>query len=306
MTKILSSHTIFLGYLYALSATIIWSGNFIISRDLSGSIPPISLAFYRWVVAVMIFLPWALKPLMQQWQALKKNIGYLCISFLLGVTAFNTLIYFAGHSTSAINLSLIAITFPIFIIIISRFFFKELITFKKATGIIIVVIGIILLITKGDLDRLLNLSFAIGDVWMLLASLIFAIYSLLLKQKPKNISIIAFQLSTFILGLIFLLPFFIVESLSVPSFQFNSKIIISIFYLGIFASLFAFLLWNKAITKIGPSKASLIYYTLPLFSSFWAYLFINETISMVHLYSAVLIIAGIFTANYQSKKILKI
>ncbi|MBC2712120.1 MAG: DMT family transporter [Desulfosarcina sp.] len=197
------------GYLFAIGATAIWSGNFIIARGLNESIPPISLAFWRWVVAVIVFLPFALKPLIVEWSILKENIPYLSITSLLGITIFNTLIYFAGHTTTAINLSLISITFPV-IVILSRIFFGELITVNKSIGIILVAAGVVLLITKGNLSRLLNISFAIGDVWMLVAALTFAIYSILLKHKPKMLSIWAFQLSTFILGLIFLFPFFII------------------------------------------------------------------------------------------------
>jgi len=299
----LQNRQIILGYFFALGATAIWSGNFIIARGLNESIPPISLAFWRWVVAVAVFLPFALKPLIVEWDILKENIFYLSITSLLGITIFNTLIYFAGHTTTAINLSLISITFPVFIVILSRIFFRESITVNKGIGIILVAAGVVLLITRGTPSRLLNISFAIGDVWMLVAALTFAIYSILLKCKPKKLSIWAFQLSTFILGLIFLFPFFILEYTTVTPVEFDTKTVSSILYVGVFASLSAFVLWNKAIVIVGPSKAGMIYYTLPLFSGFLAYLFLKEDISIIHFYSVLLIVSGILTANYESKKV---
>jgi hypothetical protein len=93
------------GYLFAIGATALWSGNFIIARGLNESIPPISLAFWRWVVAVIVFLPFALKPLIAQRDVLKEHISYLAITAFLGITTFNTLIYLAGHTTTALNLS---------------------------------------------------------------------------------------------------------------------------------------------------------------------------------------------------------
>jgi len=159
-----------------------------------------------------------------------------------------------------------------------------------------------LLITKGILSTLLNISFAIGDLWMLLAAMTFAVYSILLKHKPEQLSIWAFQLSTFILGVIFLFPFFIWEYVTVPHIEFDITIAGSILYVGVFASLSAFVLWNKAIMMVGPSKAGMIYYTLPLFSGLLAYLFLKEDIGMVHFYSALFIVTGILTANYESKK----
>jgi len=243
------------------------------------------------------------KKLIKEWNIISRNIPYLALTAFLGITTFNTLIYFAGHTTSAINLSLISITFPIFIIILSRFFFKEIFTLNKAIGIVLVAAGVISLITRGNFNQLFNLTFAIGDLWMLIASIIFAVYSILLRRKPKELSIWALQLSTFIIGLIFRFPFFIWDSLISPPAIFETRTILAILYVGIFASLSAFVLWNKAVATVGPSKASMIYYTLPLFSGFLAWLFLEEKISIVHFYSMLLIVPGILLANYESGKI---
>ena len=292
----------FAGYIFAIGATAIWSANFIIARGLSNSIAPIPLAFWRWVVAVIVFLPLAIKRLMAEWDEVKKNFPYLALTAFLGITTFNTLIYFAGHTTTAINLSLISITFPIFIIILSRIFFKELFTVKKGIGILLVAAGVISLITKGDFASLFNLTFAIGDLWILIASIIFAFYSILLRRKPEELSIWVLQLSIFILGLIFLLPFYIWYSLTAPPVVFETRTLLAILYVGIFASLTAFILWNKAVETVGPSKAGMVYYTLPLFSGFLAWIMLGEKISIVHLYSMLLIVPGILLANYESKK----
>ena len=289
------------GYACALGVTAIWSGNFIVARGLNESIPPISLAFWRWVVAIIVFLPFALKALIAEWNVLKKHISYLSITSFLGITTFNSLIYIAGQTTTAINLSLISITFPIFIVILLRIFYQEAITANKGIGILLVVGGVILLITKGEPSKILNLTFAVGDSWMLAAALIFAIYSILLKRKPKELSVMAFQLSTFLLGLVFLFPFFLWESAITPSIQFETKTVLAILYIGVFAALIAFLLWNKAILIIGPANAGMIYYTLPLFSGFLAYLILSEAISSVHFYSVLLIVSGIVIANRQRK-----
>ncbi len=285
------------GYIFALGATAVWSVNFIIARGLNEAIHPVSLAFWRWTVAIIAFLPFALKPLIAEWAVLKKHILYLSVTALLGITISNTLIYFAGHTTTAINLSLIAITFPVFIIIVSQIFFKEKITILKGIGIILVLMGVALLITRGVLSSLLNLSFAIGDLWMLLAAISFALYSILLKWRPKEMSILAFQMSIFILGIIFLFPFFVWEYTAVPQIKFSLKTISSILYVGIFDSLVASILWNKAVTAIGPPKAGMVYYTLPIFSGILAYIFLNEAIGWLHFYSVLLIVSGILIAN---------
>lgn len=148
---------------------------------------------------------------------------------------------------------------------------------------------------------LLNISFAIGDLWVLLSAIVFAVYSILLRLKPEGASVFAFQLSTFILGLIFLSPFYFWDYATSPKVEFDAASIGAIFYVGIFASLSAYVLWNKAVEAVGPSKAGMIYYTLPVFSGISAHFFLNESIGMLHLYSVVLIVAGILAANYESK-----
>lgn len=302
MKRNLQNRDLLKGYLFAIGATAIWSANFIIARGLSTSITPVTLAFWRWVVAVIVLLPFALKYLIAEWNIVKKNILYLAITAFLGVTTFNTLLYFAGHTTTAMNLSLISITFPIFIIILSQFFLNDPVTVHKSVGIVIVAVGVVLLITKGNIYILMNMSFTIGDLFMLIASVVFAVYSILLRRKPKQMGVLSFLLSTFILGLFFLFPFYIWEYSITPRVQFETKTVLAILYIGIFASLIAFILWNKAVAAVGPSKAGMVYYVLPLFSGTLAYFFLNESISMIHFYSMLLIVPGILIANYDRKK----
>lgn len=291
------------GYLSAIIATILWSGNFIVARSLIENIPPVSLAFWRWAVAVVILFPFAIKPLISDWPIIKNNIIYICITALLGVTLFNTLIYIASHTTTAINLSLIAITFPVFIIILSRIFYKELLTTNKWLGILLVTLGVMTLITKGNVSVLRNIEFAQGDLWMLLGAITFAIYSLLLKKKPKQLGTRSFQLSTFLIGTLFLFPFFIWETVT-TGFQIQSvenNTFYSILYIGLFASLVSYILWGKAVHTLGPTKSSMVYYSLPIFSGIAAYIFLGEKIGILHLLSMLLITVGILTALYEKK-----
>ena len=289
------------GYLFALIATAIWSGNFIVARNLSDTIPPISIAFWRWVIAFLALTPFAFKSFIKDWPLLKKHFLYLMITSVFGVTIFNTLIYIAGQTTTAINLSLISITFPIFIIIISRFLYKEKITFAKIVGIILVGIGVIFIITNGSPTLLFQLKFFKGDIWMLIAAIIFAVYSILLKHKPKEINVLTFQYTTFTFGLIMLFPFYLIELSIVQPTIYNSTSIVSIIYVGIGASLIAFVLWNKAVLIIGPVKSGMVYYTLPIFSGLLAFFILKEALSANHLYSAFLIVTGIILSNYKTK-----
>ena len=289
------------GYLCAMAAVIFWSYNFIIARELNDTVAPVSLAFGRWLVAVLVLFPFAIKSLLSEWILVKENLAYLSITAFTGVTLFNTLLYLGGQTTGALNLALISITSPIFIVIFARIFYGELLTFYKVAGVFLVATGVIALITRGQLSSLLNLTFSIGDMWMLMGAIIFAIYSILILKKPLQLGILAFQLSTFILGLIFLLPFLAWEYAVVGPSAYEANAIYSILYLGVFASLFSFVLWNQSILLIGVSKTGMVYYTLPIFSGVMAWYFLGEDIGLLHLGSGVLIVSGIFMANHQKK-----
>ena len=272
------------------------------ARNLSDTIPPVSIAFWRWAIALLVFTPFALRQVIKDWPTLKKHLPYLIITAVFGVTIFNTLIYIAGHTSTVINLSLISITFPIFVIILSRVLFKEKITFFKVIGIVLVGFGVVLIITKGSLELLLELKFFIGDIWMLLAAIIFAVYSILLKKKPEEIKIISFQYTTFAMGLAMLAPFYLIELSVVPPTVYSSVAIFSIIYIALGPSLMAYLLWNKAIALVGPVKSGMIYYTIPLFSGFLAFLLLDEKLGVNHLYSTILIVSGILLSNFNPKR----
>ncbi len=285
------------GAILALAATFIWSWNYIVARGVIENIPPVALSFFRWSTAFLFIIPFALKNLIREKEAVKTNISYIIIMALLSVTLFNTLIYIAGHSTTAINLSLIAISTPVFIILISHFLLKEKTSIAGWLGVAVTITGVVLLICRGSLSVLLTISFSAGDIWMTIAAMIFALYSILLRRKPSGIGRMTFLIATFGIGTAMLFPFFLIERYFLPVINFTPEVIISILYTGIFASITAFFLWNRSVEIIGAAKAGIIYYTLPLFSSLWAFLFLGEDFLLIHLFSMFLIITGIIIAT---------
>ena len=285
------------GFLLAVGATIIWSWNFIIARGLHSTIPPFTLSFLRWFVAFVVIVPFAVKYFMRDLPIIKSNYKYIFVASFTGIALFNTLIYIAGHSTEAINLSLIAITSPVFIIILSLIFYKEKINLLNTLGIVLTLTGVVMLICKGSLNVLLNVSFSSGDIWMLGASIVFAVYSILLKIKPAGIGVMSFLFSTFGLGLLMLFPFLIYDLSVGQPVELNLTAIISILYVGIFASIGGYFMWSKAVEFIGASKSGIIYYSLPLFSTLWAILVLGEKVQVIHFICMALIITGIYTAT---------
>ena len=232
---------------------------------------------------------------------LARHLPYLALTSLLGVTVFNTLIYMAGRTTEALNMALIATSSPIFIIIFARMFLNEAITPRKLAGLAAAVTGVVLIVTRGDVTRLADLTFTEGDVWMLLAASIFAAYSILVRMKPKEIGPTAFLASGFGIGLALLVPWTTWEVLHHGLPVMTTQITGSVLYIGIGASLLSYMFWNGAVSRIGPSGAGMVYYTLPLFSGMEAWLILGEPVGWYHLVGGASIIGGIVLATRMTK-----
>ncbi|MDI1305367.1 MAG: DMT family transporter [bacterium] len=285
------------GALFALLATLLWSVNMVIASGIKGHIPPVGLAFWRWTIACVVLAPFALKSAIENLTIIKKNIRYLMLTAVLGITIFNTLIYFAGKTTSAVNLSLIAISIPLFIVVLSRIIFKEKVSNLKIVGIATIITGVLVLITKGSLQDLLHINYTIGDLLMLVACFFFAYYTILVRQKPKELTPKVFLFSVFVLGVIFLFPFYLCEHLFYKKVIFDTKTILTTGYVSIFASLVSYYLWNEAIRLIGTSKTALIYYLIPVFSGILAYIFLGQAIVITQIISMGIIITGLLITN---------
>lgn len=287
-----------IGISLALLAVLIWSGNFIVAKDVNKDIPPVALNFYRWLTASIILFPFAIKIFIAEWKIVKSSWQYLFWTALTGVALFNSFVYIGAHYTTAINLALIGTTSsPIMAVIFARIFLKEKIGWMKLAGMLLCIAGVLFLLSKGDLQNLATLRFGKGDLWMLLAAFCFAAYNTLVKKKPIALSPPSFLFAIFSLGTILLLPFFIWEGMHAPVVKWSSELVLSILFLGLGASVICFLIWNKAIGLLGAGRTALFGNLIPVFSSLEAVILLNEKISYVHLISFILVVTGLLIAN---------
>ncbi len=290
------------GVLLAIAATLLWSGNFIISRAVSHDIGPVSLAFYRWLTATLIIAPFAWKKIIPEKSFVLANKRYLFFVSLTGIALFNTFVYVAGHYTSAINMALIGTTSsPIFATILAFIFLKEAVGKFRIIGMLICISGILLLISNGSWAKLAAFHFSKGDLWILAGAFAFAIYNVLVRKKPTTISAIHFLFVIFGIGTALLFPFYIGELIVSPSPNWNPTLIGSIIYLGAGTSAIAFLCWNLAIQKLGAGRTVLFGNLIPVFSIIEAVLILGEKMSTAHLISGTIVILGLTIANLKSK-----
>jgi drug/metabolite transporter (DMT)-like permease len=193
---------------------------------------------------------------------------------------------------------------PVFMLIISHLWLKESFSLQNTLGVTVAMSGILLLVTGGDWGRLLQVEGQTGNYWMLVATISFAVYSVMLKLKPREISGLSYLYSSFLVGLILLAPFYLGEHFYVKQVPFNWMTFSAFLYVGLFSSILSFFLWNQAVYVLGPSGAAPLYYLVAVFSAIGAWIFLDEPIGFIHLVSMGLIVAGIFISNNR-KRVMK-
>ena len=280
-------------YLLMALTAIAWSGNAITARGLNDIIPPVGLAFWRWVVAAPILLVIAWPHLREDLPKVKENLPFLLVLSALSVAAYNTLLYQGLLSTTAINSFLINTLRPSIIVLLSIIFFRQGITLLQSLGFSLAFIGTITIVVRGDSSRLLNLDFNIGDLWILAATVCWAIYTVLLKKRPK-MHATSFLAFTVILGILMLFPFYVWETIFIKPTPLRVETVGGVLYLAVISSIVAYLCYNRAVEIGGANKAGQVSYMLPIIGSGLAILLLGERFEFYHVIGFSLILAGVY------------
>ena len=284
-------------YLLLILTTLFWSGNFVISRGMHAALPPVALSFWRWALACLILCLFGLHHLLAQRRLAQSHGRFLLIQALLGVAGFNTFIYWAMQSTTAINAALINSATPILIVIISWLRFRERLAWPQALGVLLSLSGVLFIISGGNLTALLQLRAGFGDLLVVIASCLWASYSVNLKNYPPGLHPLAYQTAIALIGLAVLLPLYLAEIASGKTFEVTVATVATIAYVAIFASVLAFIFWNRAVTALGANIAGPFIHLMPVFSTILAVLFLGEALGKVQIVAILMIFGGILLAT---------
>lgn len=280
-------------YLLLVLTTLFWSGNFVLSRGMHAAMPPLALSFWRWSLALAILLAIAYKPLWRQRNLLRVHARFILIQGLLGVTGFNTLLYLAMQYTTVINAVLVNSCIPVLIALFSWLLYREMLVPRQCAGVLVSLFGVVLIMVKGEISMLFQVSFNRGDLMVLAAAAVWALYSSNLKKFPRELDPMAYLTAISLVGLAGILPLYLVELSMGKGFILNTATSITIVYVAVFASVLAFIFWNKAVRIVGANKAGPFVHLMPVFSSILAVLFLGETPAWYQGQGLLLIFAGI-------------
>jgi drug/metabolite transporter (DMT)-like permease len=273
---------------------LFWSGNFVLARAMSLDIEPITLSFWRWMIALLVFIPFSIMALIRDWAIIRKHLPLLILMGALGVAAFNTFVYLGVRDTTATNALLINSFIPIFIIILTRVMLGITLSLRKTIAVLVSSLGVLLLVVKGDFENLLALQINHGDLWVLLAALFWALYSISLRWRPAGLSSSGFLLFTMLVGVAILTPFYLYVLSQGVYLEINSPNMLTIAYVALFPSIGAFLLWNQGVKMVGAATAGQFIHVMPVLGTLMAVVFLGEQLFWFHFIGAIAIGAGVF------------
>lgn len=280
-------------YLLLTLTALFWSANMVVGRGIRVDVPPIALAFWRWTIAFACVLPFALPHFKKQWPQLKKHWAMIVFLGLFGIGGYNTFAYVGLQTTTATNAVLLNSFIPVATIAISWVFFGKPLRPLEAVGVLVSLTGAMTIVARGDFNVLAHLNLNPGDLWMIAAVLVWAIYTVGLAHRPGGIHPMLLLAAFTAVGLAGIAPFWLWEMASGRTVNATPAALAGIAYVGVIPSFVGYVFYNRGVAEVGPSRASLFIHLMPVFGTLLSALFLGETPQAFHYAGIALIFAGI-------------
>ena len=271
-----------------------WAGNTVAGRMSTGEISPMVVVFLRWFIISIFLILFLNKKLILSFNLISGKLVWLCLMGSLGLTGFNALFYIAAQNTTAINLGIIQGIMPAIILVGSVIIFKEAVNFTKVAGLIIAFFGVLVVVSQGDYERVILLSFNYGDLVMLCACFFYSGFTLGLKNKPVIDPIVLmtyFSLSALIFSIPLLITEYYLGLIQVPA---TSTAWLTILYIAFVPSFLAQIFFIRGVELVGASKAGLFINFLPIFAAILGVLLLGERLFVYHLISLFIVLLGVY------------
>ena len=281
-----------LAYAALVCTTALWGSNGVVSRALMDTIPPLVMASARWAVVFVVLLPLVWPERRAIALALRRDWKLLLSLTLLGGAPQTALVYSGLAASTAIHLGLLNSTIPVLIILISWGWYARRPRRLEAAGLAISLSGVLLILAHGDLASLLQLQFNHGDLLMLGAMVIWALYTLRLKDRPQSLSVFAFVFALSLIGELLTLPLALFQWSYAASMQLGARELLGVLYIGALATLVSTVLFSYGVERVGAVRAGILIHLMAVFSSLFASLFIGERLFIYHAAGFVMVAGG--------------
>lgn len=290
-----------LPYLLLTLTALFWAGNMVIGRGIRGDVPPLGLAFWRWTLALLITLPLALPYMRQQWPALRRHWMPVVVLGTLGVGGYNTFAYLALQYTTAINATMLNSLMPVATVLLAWVLLRRPLKRLEALGVGVSVIGVLVIVTQGHLARVAELQLNPGDLWMLVAVIVWGLYTVGLHWRPNSVDPMLMLAAMMLVGVIVLAPAWAWELSQGRHIALNAGSVSAIAYTAIFPSFLGYVFYNRGVAMVGPSHSALFLNLTPVFATVLSIVFLDELPVFYHGIGIALILAGIWLTTRASK-----
>jgi drug/metabolite transporter (DMT)-like permease len=278
-------------------ANLLWAGNWVAGRALRDALDPVTLNFWRWLIATLVLAPFALRGLRGKGALIRRHAGILLLLALTGVAVFHSMVYLGLRTTTAVNAVLLNSSIPLFILLCSWILERERASPRQVAGMLISLAGILVILSRGDPATLRGLELHAGDFWILLAMPIWGIYSVLLKRRPAELGGLAFLFVISLAGVLMQAPLAAAITLqSAPGWP-GGPAVMGVLYMALGPSLLAFICWNRGVAAVGANAAGFTVHLLPAFGTVLAILFLGEAFAGFHAAGIAIILAGVLLAT---------
>ncbi len=284
-------------YVLLTLTALFWAGHTIVYRAAVGEIPPLGLAFWRWAVTVALAAPFVAGRTWRARATLLKLWRLIAAMAILNVVGFSGLVYIALEHTSAVNAGLLQGALPICIVLVAAVATGARTTARQGAGVAIGFAGMALIVLRGEVSAIARLEFNSGDLIMLAAVMLYALYSILLRRLPKEIDATMTIFATGIVGTLALAPLYAWESATGRIMPLDGTALAVVAYTAVFASLAAQIFWVAAVAKVGPTTAGYFIYLTPVFVAVMAITLLGEMVHWYHGVGIALIFGGIWLAT---------
>ena len=297
MKPSLTKNNSYFPYLLLFVQPIFMATNIIVARGGVEYVPPVSLAFWRWLTVFLILLPFFYGEILSNKKFINKEFWKLFFLGSMGCGVCGAFPFIAGMSTTMANMGIIYTSSPVFIIILSVMFFKDKINFSRILGLVLCLIGVLAIISKGNLDLLINFKFTSGDLWMIGAAMGWAIYSIYLLNWKSKFSLMARFTLIAMFGAISLFPFYILEEVFYFNTSFNNNFIFWVLFAAISPGIIAFTLYTKVQKYLGASLTGFTLYIFSIYSAIYGIILFDEALLNFHYFGAAFVFAGVYLAR---------
>lgn len=281
-------------YLLLTLTALFWSGNMVVGRGIRADVPPLAMAFWRWLLAFLLILPLAAPHFRTQWPLLRRSWRSVTLLGLLGVGGYNTFAYLALQTTTATNAVLLNSFIPVATMAIAWLVLGKRLSLPACLGVAVSLTGALTIVARGELAVLLNFNLNQGDLWMLLAIAVWAIYTIGLAWRPAGVDAMLLLAAFTAVGLAALLPAYLWEMAQGHSIRAHAGSLAALAYVGIFPSFIGYIFYNRGVAEVGASRASLFIHLMPVFGTLLSALFLGEQPQRFHYVGISLIFIGIF------------